>query len=112
MPFVVWDQLSSEEATLLLSAHLSHPHNPDIAKTILPQQFPYVPPVGKRPYPIEDLPGTVPENSAGSWVFEDDNAATHLIRNCLGRGDRWAMGKMISMTDGLLRAMRDDITAM
>ena len=109
---LVWDQISSEEAALLVSSHLAHTHHPDIPKALLPSLHPTHPPTEPRRFPAEDLPGTG-ERTEGSWVFEDDNAATHLIRNSLGRRpwDRETRQKVLSMRDGGVRVMRDDTTA-
>lgn len=100
---------------------MTHPLHPEIHKSILPRQFPLAPPppisstslkgaVDGRPYPAEPLPGT-PGRSDGTWVFEGDaNAATHLIRNSLGGGDRKGRNELISVTGEVTRWLRDDIT--
>lgn len=108
----VWDLISSEEAALLVSAHLAQTHRPDVPKNVLPHLHPFLPPSGTRPYPVDDLPGTTPKNGKGVWAFRDDNAATHLLRNCLGRGDEWERRRLLSMKDGMVKSLRDDITAM
>lgn len=74
--------MTSEEASLLVSAHLSHPDAPDTPKPLLTLIHPYAPPTHPRPYPAETLPGEEGRDE-GSWVFEDVNAATHLMRNGL-----------------------------
>lgn len=106
----MWDTLSAEEATLLMSAHMTNPSASKIAKTTLASRYKFQPPIPKRPYPVEDLPGTTAENSQGPWSIQDDNAATHLIRNCVARGDDWERRRILSMKDGTLRELRDDIT--
>lgn len=95
----------------MLSAHLNHPHAPDIPKAILPALHPYLSPSEPRPFPAETLPGKE-ERAAGDWVFEDTNAATHLIRNSLGgKGwDRDVRRKVLSMREGGTRSVRDDTT--
>ncbi|OCF41513.1 hypothetical protein I317_04716 [Kwoniella heveanensis CBS 569] len=122
----LWDKLTSEEAVLLLAAHSAHAHHTPISKSLLPTQFPQTPLTPSpsalafadgekhegedtRPYPAEPLPGTVPSNSKGVWLFEDDNAATHLMRNGLdGDGDKRVHGMTLSLPGGVARKVRDD----
>jgi len=109
----VWDWTTSEEAALLLAAHLAHPEAPDIPKSLLPAIHQFTPPAedSERMYPIESLPGA-PGRDIGDWVFEDGNAATHLIRNALaGMGwDRDVRRRVLSMREGYTRGIRDDTT--
>jgi hypothetical protein len=49
--------------------------------------------------------------AVGNWVFEDENPATHLIRNALCGGDRELLHQMLSLKHGA-RTFRDDTTAM
>ncbi|WVF69344.1 hypothetical protein IAT40_004120 [Kwoniella sp. CBS 6097] len=107
----LWDKITSEEAVLLLAAHSAHPHHSPIPKTVLPGQFPqFSPPAEEmRPYPAEPLPGTVADSSKGHWLFEDENAATHLMRNGLdGDGDKSVHRKTLSLPGGVARYVRDD----
>jgi pyruvate dehydrogenase phosphatase len=109
----VWDKLSSEEACLLAAAYYDRPVRDPIAKTHLPKEYPLVPPAEgvKRPHPAEPLPGTMGVYAEGHWVFQgDDNAATHLIRNAMGRGDDWERQRMLSLTGPMARSCRDDTT--
>lgn len=63
-----------------------------------------------HPYPAEPLPGSA-DRGVGTWVYEgDQNAATHLIRNSLGGGDRKGRNELLSLTGGVTRWLRDDIT--
>lgn len=110
----VWDWTTSEEAALLLAAHLAHPKAPDTHKSSLPAIHQSTPPAAdsERMHPIEPLPG-VPGRDIGDWVFEDDgDAATHLIRNALaGMGwDRDVRRRVLSMREGYTRGIRDDTT--
>lgn len=124
----VWDNMTSEEATLLLASHLAHPTHSDIHKSTLPQQFPLAPypgqsadaattpaqqaalTAGTRLYPVEDLPGSAPRSN-GTWCFAgDDNAATHLIRNSLGGGDKAKRRELLSLKGDVSRWFRDDVT--
>lgn len=106
----VWDRITSEEAALLVASYLAHPTHPDVPKQYLPSQIAFHPPPSERPYPVEPLPGTKGRDE-GSWCFEGDkNAATHLIRNSLGGGDRKERGELLSMDGKMTRWLRDDIT--
>ena len=111
MRHVVWDSITSEEATLLVASYLKHRTHPDIPKTILPTAFPLMPTSPQeRLYPIQDLPGTA-SRSNGAWVFEgDENAATHLIRNSLAGADRQYRAELLSMHGKVVRRVRDDVT--
>lgn len=104
--------MSSEEASLLMSAQLNNPHSGDVTKTLLPTLHKHAPLAEKRPLPAEPAPGSVPENNQGSWSFGDDNAAIHLIRDCLGPADGFERQRLLSMKDNGVRGFRDDITAM
>ncbi|CAH7683169.1 hypothetical protein PPACK8108_LOCUS16534 [Phakopsora pachyrhizi] len=56
---------------------------------------------------------THPWGSAGgdkSFIFEDDNVATHLIRNALGGSSREKVGALLSIPAPHSRRYRDDIT--
>ncbi|KAJ3045532.1 hypothetical protein HDV00_009189 [Rhizophlyctis rosea] len=44
------------------------------------------------------------------WLCKDDNAATHLIRNALGKGSDEKMGKLLALQAPRSRRFRDDIT--
>jgi len=107
--------MSPEEACLLTAAQLGHvgaPQGGQIPKSHLTAMIPFEPPQQPRPWPQADLPCTTPENSKGVWVFKDkDNAATHLVRNCLTRGDDQLLQLSLSARGGLTRRMRDDTAA-
>lgn len=108
----MWDRITSEEACLLVAAHRQHPHHSNIPKSFLPSLFPLRPPSIPRPYPAQAVPGAR-GTIEGEWVFMDDNAATHLIRNGLGsRG--WCEDtrrRVLSMEGGFVKTQRDDTTA-
>lgn len=111
----MWDKLSSEEACLLAAAYYDKPLQEPIAKMHLPLRYPLVPPAYRmrRPYPAEPLQGTMGVYAEGQWVFQgDDNAATHLLRNAMGRGDDWERQRMLSLTGPMARSYRDDTTVM
>lgn len=111
----MWDKLSSEEACLLAAAYYDRPLQDPIAKTQLTKAYPLAgPPEGvRRPYPAEPFPGTMGVYAEGQWVFQgDDNAATHLLRNAMGRGDDWERQRMLSLVGPMARSYRDDTTVM
>ena len=111
----MWDMLSSEEACLLLAAYYDRPLRDPISKTELPHLYPFTLPLkgSRKPYPAEPLPGTTGVYSKGEWVFKgDDNAATHLIRNGLGRGSDWERQRFLSLTPPWSRKYRDDTSVM
>lgn len=64
-----------------------------------------------RPYPADAMPGSE-GRCKGSWVFKDQNAATHLVRNSIGDGDEKLRRQMMSAVgDAGVREARDDVTA-
>jgi hypothetical protein len=101
----VWDRISSTEAVALVAAHIQHPrHAPipatELASTLLPSSA-----ASLERYPPQD---TVKGRS--DWVFEDDNVATHLIKNSLAGSDAQKRNQLISMRAPMSRWLRDDIT--
>ena len=105
--------MTSEEAALLVAAHLQQPYQQPVAKTLLPHRVRFHPPTIPRPFPAEPVPGSR-EKREGAWVFMDENASTHLIRNTLGsRGwEEETRRKVLSMSDGWVKDMRDDSTVL
>lgn len=105
----MWDRITSEEATLLTAAYLKEKKRDDVSKAKLAEEVP-LKTTEPRPYPVQDLPGSG-NRDGGQWVFEgDDNAATHLIRNALGGGDRKLRGELLSLHGKVARYFRDDMT--
>ncbi|KAL1406953.1 hypothetical protein Q8F55_006365 [Vanrija albida] len=105
----LWDRITSEEATVLMAAYLANAKRPDVGKVTLAEEI-KVKTTEPRPYPVEDLPGQG-KRTDGQWAFEGDaNAATHLIRNALGGGDRKLRGELLSLHGKVSRYMRDDMT--
>lgn len=103
----LWDCITSEEATLLVAGYLAHAKREDIGKTDLANQI-KVKRTEPAPYPVQDMPGTG-KRAQGVWVFEgDENAATHLIRNAQGLGDRKRRGELLSLHGKVARWFRDD----
>lgn len=110
----VFDRVTSEEATLLMATYLEHEDHPPItiAKTDLPSRISLSDPPTERPWPAEPLPGTSGRD-IGQWVFaNDENAATHMIRNSLpGHGNPEVHRMALSLRDSTARQFRDDMTA-
>ena len=108
---VVWARMTSEEASLILSAHLADPtpSPKSVTKSHLPLLHPYAAAKGPRPWPAEDLPGTKEGDENDTWTFADKNAALHLIRNSLGPGNTDERKWRLSAD---LRKYRDDASAM
>ncbi|TXT13174.1 hypothetical protein VHUM_01575 [Vanrija humicola] len=105
----LWDRITSEEATLLMAAYIANAKRPDVGKATLADEI-KVKTTEPRLYPVEDLPGKG-KRTDGTWAFEgDENAATHLIRNALGGGDRKLRGELLSLHGKVSRYMRDDMT--
>ncbi|WVQ64496.1 uncharacterized protein L199_002663 [Kwoniella botswanensis] len=69
-------------------------------KALCPHSTPL--PENEHPFPKEDL--TV----EGKWVYEDNNAATHLIRNAIGGDDRELRRQFLSLRSPGVRSARDD----
>ncbi|KAI8916602.1 phosphatase 2C-like domain-containing protein [Powellomyces hirtus] len=88
----IWDCLSSEQAVDLIGGYMQrHKLVPD------------APTVGTS---LMD-----PDTRAGDqWEWKDDNAATHLIRNAIGRGDPQLLAKLVRIPAPYSRRVRDDMT--
>lgn len=107
----MWGTLSYEEVALLTSARIDDRRaSPDttVPRSLLPNLYPQTAPHLPRPYPAEDLPGTTPRTADGKWDFKDENLATHLIRNGLGRGDEWERRHVMSIKGPASRSFKDD----
>lgn len=99
----LWDAISSEESVALVASYLSKPPSKSfprdqVTSKLLPQK-----PESAARYP--------PSNNlkTGDWVYQDTNAATHLIRNALSTGQVSAY-ELLSMKAPIARWRRDDIT--
>jgi pyruvate dehydrogenase phosphatase len=103
--------MTSEEATLLLTAYSDEPAAPakSITKSQLARKYHYLSPREPRPWPAEDLPGSREGDETDTWTFGDENAALHLIRNSLGPGNTDERKWRLSAN---LRKYRDDASAM
>jgi pyruvate dehydrogenase phosphatase len=99
----VWDAISSEESVALVASFLSNPPvksfpRAQITSKLLPQTA-----ESAARYPKSE------NQTSGDWVYQDKNAATHLIRNALSTGNKTAY-ELLSMKAPIARWMRDDIT--
>lgn len=99
----VWDAISSEESVALVASFLSKPPvksfpRAQITSKLLPQTA-----ESAARYPKSE------NQTSGDWVYQDKNAATHLIRNALSTGNKTAY-ELLSMKAPIARWMRDDIT--
>ncbi|WWC67048.1 uncharacterized protein I206_100955 [Kwoniella pini CBS 10737] len=103
----LWDRMTSEEASYLLASHFTHEIQQDVSKVDVMAYCPHTLPAmdNEHPYPKEEL------NVHGKWVYEDANAATHLIRNAIGGEDRELRRQLMSMKRPGARSVRDDTTA-
>ncbi|ODO01902.1 hypothetical protein L198_02631 [Cryptococcus wingfieldii CBS 7118] len=103
----LFDRLTSEEVSHLLAGHHSNPKQDDVDKVVLPMLHPHYESLSENehPFPKEEM------QTEGGWVFEDKNAAIHLIRNSLGGADRELRRQFLSLRKPGVRQARDDITA-
>ncbi|KAJ9103108.1 hypothetical protein QFC21_002530 [Naganishia friedmannii] len=102
----LWDNITSEEAVGLVATHLAHPKHSPISRSAV--QSSLLPELRES---RDKYPGPRPKEEAlgGEWVYQDENAATHLIRNSLGTGKR-TVYEMLSMKAPIARWLRDDVT--
>ena len=93
----VSDGLSSEEVALLIAAKRSQAGlDQVVSKSELAQQI-TLETLEPRPYPAQPLPGTTEANSKGTWTLTDDNLATMVLRNAMGKGDEELGRRLMSM---------------
>jgi pyruvate dehydrogenase phosphatase len=99
----LWDELSSEEVVALVGGHFAG------IKGTIPK------------WSLEELVQTtlgaptvegkeLQRDNDGSWVFEDENVSTHLIRNAFRRGNEKTLRQLLSIPAPHSRRYRDDIT--
>lgn len=102
----VWDSITSEEAVGLVATHISHPKHKPISRSIVQNSL-----LPETPESRSKYPGPRPKEEAlgGEWVYQDANAATHLIRNSLSTGKKTAY-ELLSMKAPVARWLRDDVT--
>lgn len=120
----MWDRITSEEAVILVAELLDRQENKSnaeakdgthaIHKSLLPFQAKFTNLMASgnadRPHPANPMPASDGRGS-GAWVFKDENAATHLVRNSIGDGNEKTRAQMMSAVgDGGVRGARDDVT--
>ncbi|KAL1259544.1 hypothetical protein QQF64_010121 [Cirrhinus molitorella] len=100
----LWETLHRQEVVRIVGEHLTGVH----------QQQPVS--VGGYKVTLGQMQGLLQERKARiSSTFEDQNAATHLIRHAVGNNefglvDHERLSKMLSLPEELARMYRDDIT--
>ncbi|WRT69431.1 uncharacterized protein IL334_006417 [Kwoniella shivajii] len=102
----LWGRLSSQEACQLVSANLTHAKQGDVEKAKLSELIPlsFCTSEPKHHDPAGKL------NVDGRWIFEDQNSATHLLRNAFGGSDRQLRKQILSLGQPGVKHMRDDTT--
>jgi pyruvate dehydrogenase phosphatase len=104
----VWDLLSSEEAVGLVASHLAHPLREPIPRREVQSGL-----LEQNRSSRGLCPGPRPkgEELDGVWVYEDENAATHLIRNAFGASQHVGTAyEMLSINTLTGRWFKDDVT--
>ncbi|KAJ3177173.1 hypothetical protein HDU87_004665 [Geranomyces variabilis] len=88
----IWDCLSSEQAVDLLGGYMQRrglvSDPPTVGRSLLDTQT----------------------RAGGDWEWKDTNAATHLIRNAIGRGNPELLAKLVRIPAPYSRRVRDDMT--
>ncbi|KIY69741.1 protein serine/threonine phosphatase 2C [Cylindrobasidium torrendii FP15055 ss-10] len=100
----LWDELSSEEVAQLVILHLAGKKG-DVPRAELSALVPTT--ATNATIQGKDARR---QRKSGSWAFQDDNVAVHLIRNALGGGDEAELRQLVSIPAPLSRRHRDDIT--
>ncbi|KAJ9097050.1 hypothetical protein QFC20_006292 [Naganishia adeliensis] len=104
----LWDFLSSEEAVGLVASHLTHPYHEPIPRKIVQSEL-----LEQSPGSSALCPGPRAKEDEldGDWVYQDGNAATHLIRNAFGASQHvGTIYEMLSLKGLPARDFRDDVT--
>ncbi|KZT39594.1 protein serine/threonine phosphatase 2C [Sistotremastrum suecicum HHB10207 ss-3] len=101
----LWDRLSSAQVVSLVSGYLAGVRG-TIPRSTLPVVVANAGVEGKAHKPSENDEGL----QRGTWVFQDDNLATHLLRNSLlgPGGNEDELRKLVSIPPPLARSFRDD----
>lgn len=102
----LWDEISSQDACTLVAGHLAGLRG-TVPKKDLAEQV-------KLNTMSDGIDGKEKKENkqdlTGSWLFKDDNIATHLLRNALGGGDPAKLQRLVSIPAPFSRRFRDDIT--
>lgn len=110
---LVWDALSSEEAVGLVASHLESTNHPPVpARHITSSLLPLsTESASIYPQPEYSPGGVKGQNRDCNWVYQDENASTHLIRNSLiGNDSKKNVRELLSMKPPVSRWLRDDVT--
>ena len=102
----LWDRLSSQEACALVAGHLAG-FRGAVPKQELESQLKLS--IGTRGIEGKDK-GQKDKRESSSWMFRDENLATHLARNAFGQGNEQKLRELLSIPAPLARSYRDDIT--
>ncbi|KAJ9118065.1 hypothetical protein QFC24_006337 [Naganishia onofrii] len=105
----LWEHLKSEEAVGLVKTHLTHPQHSPVERKKVQDDL-----LAQWKESADKYPGgrAKGEESKGNWIYQDKNAATHLIRNAF-EACKWhpeAGKEVISAKPPIARWMRDDVT--
>lgn len=103
----LWDQLSSQDACALVAGHLAG-FRGSVPKRELEDQLKLS--IRSRGIEGKDKSPRAKETNTGSWVFKDENLATHLTRNAFGGGNAHKLRELMSIPPPLARSYRDDVT--
>lgn len=104
----LWDRLTSQEACALVAGHLAG-FRGAVPKRDLENQLKLA--IGTRGIEGKDRAGKeTREDGDRSWMFKDENLATHLTRNAFGKGNEARLRELLSIPAPLARSYRDDVT--
>lgn len=113
----LWDELSSEDAVSLVGGYLAGLSG-NVPKSDLAHLVPVssdhstVQGKGQSKSASKSKSKSSSNNGAeeGEWTFVDSNVSSHLIRNAFGGGDEERTRQLLSISSGLARNYRDDVT--
>ena len=117
----LWEFLSNEEVVGLVGQWLeSQPKTPNSSESSWPKSWSSS---GSQGLPVENQHGDQAglgqrgplrrystATADARFVFEDKNAATHLVRNALGGRDRDMVSALLTLPSPYSRRYRDDLT--
>lgn len=92
----------------LVASHLAHPRHDPVSRRFVQSELLKQTPDSSALCPGPRAKG---DELEGNWVYQDENAATHLIRNAFGASQYVAtVHQMLSMKGLPARDFRDDVT--